>query len=343
MSKKILVFELNWLGDILFSVPLLKALKYSEPDVFIACAVVPRYADILRNTPWVDKIMPLSDDRGPFSIFEKLKFMNLAKKEKFDSCVLLKPSRSKAEMASKIGIKKRIGFGGKVAPLTLEITPPPGSLHRVDQLLALAEGMKIPLMGRKYEFPVSADDLERAKKFLTDAGIDIKKPVVAFNPGGNWGPKRWPDENFADLAVMVLKEYKNVSLILTGANKDEAVASGIAAKVNSNRCVSMAGKTGLKVLGAIFKLCGLVVSADSGPMHLASAVGTKTLCLFGPTSPAITGPCGKGESVIIHHDISCEVPCYLDECRKGYICMQNITVSEVFESFQKAYDGQTYK
>jgi len=332
--KRILVFELNWLGDILFSFPFLRAIRKEYPEAYIACAVVPRYAELFKNNPWINDVHALSDDNSILSLREKISFIMMIKEERYDTCFLLKPSRLKAVMAAMAGIPERIGFSGKRSPLTREVDVPRDHYHRADQILALAGAVGVKAADSSYEYFVSEEDEERAHDLLREAGGGKYRAVV-LNPGGNWQFKRWPKENFALLARNILSRFDDVEIIITGSAGDLKIAEYIMSVAGPVRCSVLCGKTSLNELAVIFKDSEAVVSADSGPLHLASAAGARTIALFGPTLSHLTGPRGKGRSIVISKDVGCSVPCYIDMCAKDNACMKSITVDEVFCAVEK--------
>jgi lipopolysaccharide heptosyltransferase II len=156
--------------------------------------------------------------------------------------------------------------------------------------------------------------------------------MAVLCPGGNWDPKRWPKERFAHLADMLVEEC-GVKIVITGSDKDAALAEGIR-KLMEEPCVVVAGKTDLKQLGALLARASLVVANDTGSMHIAVAVGAPTVALFGPTSPALTGPYGKGRYSVIAAGTGCDVPCYDVTCADNR-CMQSITVDEALAESRK--------
>ncbi|MFA6637203.1 MAG: lipopolysaccharide heptosyltransferase II [Candidatus Omnitrophota bacterium] len=328
VPEKILVFQLNWLGDILFSYPFLRALAKAFPEAEITCAVVSGYAELLTGNPWVRSVIKLPEKRGAGSAIRIARLIPVLRKEKFDMCFLLKPSRTKSIIAASAGIKERIGFSGKKDLLTTAVELPSGKAHRADQILALAAALGITKADGTYEYFLTPGDEDRAEKLLMSAGSTLRKRV-ALNPGGNWAPKRWPEDKFEDLARKLLDKFKDVEIVITGAKKDRKMAEGMVSKINSKRCYSVAGRTGINIIAAIFKKCALVVSADSGPLHLASATGVPTIGLFGPTSPEITGQRGRGMNMVIHKPSSCTIPCYVENCEKGHECMLRITPEDV--------------
>ncbi len=322
------------MGDILFSFPFIRAIRKTFPDTYIECVVVPRYVDLLINNPWINDVHALSDDNNLSSIPEKIAFIRMIKKEKYDTCFFLKTSRIKAVMAALSGIPERIGFAGKEAPLTKKVEIPAGRLHRADQILALAGAVGVTQADGTYEYFFSEEDEERAGTVLHEAGGGIRR-MVAINPGGNWEAKRWPVRNFIKLSRGILNRFDDVEIMITGSKKDVRLAQDMVSEIRDPRCYTLAGKTGLNELAALFKKCALVVSADSGPLHLASATGVTTIGLFGPTSYKITGPRGRGENIIIHKDVGCKIPCYVRTCNKDYMCMKSIMVNEVFNAAKR--------
>jgi lipopolysaccharide heptosyltransferase II len=331
---KILIFELNWMGDILFSFPFLRAIRKACPRAHMACVAVPRYAGLLARNPWIDLVHVLSDERSVASFGEKISFTAMIRKEGFDACFFLKPSRTKAIMAALAGIPERIGFGGKDTLLTKTVDVPDGIVHRADQILSLARALGVTQADEKYEYFFSREDIERADEVLKECGGGRRR-IVAVNPGGNWPPKRWPEENFKLLIKRVMQKFDDIEVMITGADKDRALAHGIVKSISDARCYTVAGKTGINELAALFARSVLVVSADSGPLHLASATGVPTIGLFGPTSPEMTGPRGRGKNIVIHKNVGCEIPCYVAECKKSFACMEAISVDDVFSEAER--------
>ena len=332
--ERILIFELNWLGDILFSFPFIKALRKTLPEAYITCVVPPRYFSLLYHNPWVNYVHALSDNNSILSLGEKLAFIKMIKREKYDTCFFLKPSRTKALMAQFAGIPERIGFSGKRYSITREVDSPLEGVHRADHISALAAVLDAEKIDGTYEYFYSKEDEERANKVIRKFSGGQSR-IVAMNTGGNWEAKKWPPEKFTELAKRLLAEFDDIEIMLTGAQKDRKLTRNMIFNVGRDRCYTIAGKTGLNELAAIFKKCDLVISNDSGPLHLASANGATTIGLFGPTSEEITGPRGRGKNIVIKGEVDCKVPCYVKECDKSYQCMLNIAVDEVFNASKK--------
>ena len=322
------------MGDILFSFPFIRALRKSLPDAHIDCVVVPRYAEMLNNNPWIDRVYTLSDKKGIRAFVEKVMFVGKIKKEKYDTCFFLKPSRTKAAVARMAGIPESIGFSGKNIDITREVDVPDSGIHRSDMIFLLAKAMDVSQNDGIYRYFVRDEDEHRAYELISSSGISGGR-IVAINPGGNWAPKRWPPEKFVELTKRILDKFEDVNVLITGAEKDIDLAGKIVKSIDNTRCCTVAGKTGINSLAALFKRCTLVISADSGPLHLASASETATIGIFGPTSPGITGTRGKGKNVMIHKNVDCVIPCYVEDCARNHECMTVITVDDVFAEAEK--------
>lgn len=342
---KILIVEVNWLGDVLFSTPAIKALRRKFPDSFIACLAVPRVREVLENNPCVNEII-INDEEGIHGGFRgRIRLAAALRKKNFDLAFLFHRSFSRALTVYLSGIPRRIGYHTpKRALLLTDALPMPqkDSLHRVDYYLGIVKRLECDIRDRNYEFFTSRKDDIFIEHFLQEEGLDKEDFLVCLNAGGNWGPKRWPEENFATLADRLISEY-NVKVVFSGSKEDVALAESIAGAM-AHRPIIAAGRTSLSQLAALFKKVHLVISADSGPLHIAASVGADIIALFGPTSASVTGPIGRGEIKVLQKDIGgstpfttnpersrrigCEVPCYDKNCDDNK-CMREISVEDV--------------
>jgi heptosyltransferase-2 len=331
--RKILVFTTNWLGDALFLSPLLAALKKNFPQSLLAVLCVPRVREIFQNNPDIDKIIIYDEKGRDRGLISRLIFIFKLHKERFDTAFIIKPSLSRTLMLKYAGIKQIIGFDNPKSGwlLSVRVPPPNKVLHKVDYFLTMLDylGLKIPQ--RKYEFSPSAEDKNYINRLLSQKRISRDLPLIVINPGANWYPKRWPAENFAEL-IKRIKEKSPLNIAITGAGKDRDLSEEIIRK-SGREVFDFTGQTTLGQLGALMQEAKIVISADSGPMHIAAAVGKKVIALFGPTSPAITGPYPPEEHIIIQKDVGCEVPCYDKNCQ-DYRCMQAISVDEVLQKVE---------
>jgi lipopolysaccharide heptosyltransferase II len=328
--QRILIVEVNWAGDVLFSTPFIRCLKENYPQAYLACLAVPRVKEILQNNPYLDEVIVFDEQGRDKGFWSKIAIIAELKKRRFDSVFLLHRSTTRTFLCALAGIKRRIGYEtGKFNPfLTQKVAHPDKPLHKVEYFLQLAQESGLKVSQHNYEFFFSEEDARYISAFLKNSGIDSQEKFCVINPGGNWDLKRWPKENFSRLAEKLQKELR-LKVVITGAEKDSALAENISHSLSEKPIVSC-GKTTLPQLAALLKRAALVISNDSGPMHIAVSVGTKTIAIFGPTSAQITGPYGTGEFAVLQKDIGCSVPCYNLICKDNR-CMKAVTVEEVFE------------
>ncbi len=330
MNRRILIVNVNWVGDVLFSTPFIRAVRQAFPDAHIACLLHPRCREILEANPRLDEIIIYDEDAAHKSLIGKWALIKELRKRKFDTAFLLHRSFTKALITYLAGIKERVGYPTKNRGgiLTRVIEEPSEELHKVEYFLNIARTSGMDVKDSSYEFFVQDEDRKFIKGLLARNGVSDKDLVVVLCPAGNWPPKRWPAENFARLGDELAEKF-GAKIILSAAGKDlklvEEIKSVMAAAV-----VITSGKTGLKQLGALLERAALVVANDTGPMHMAVSVGANTIALFGPTSARLTGPYGSGKYRVISRNESCEVPCYNVTCTDN-ACMSAIKVEDALE------------
>lgn len=332
----ILIIEVNWLGDVLFSTPAIKALRKKFPDSRISCLIVPRVKEVLENNPYIDELI-INDEEGLHKGFlGGLKLVEALRSKNFDLAVFFHRSFSRTLYVYLAGIPRRLGYNTWKRRFLLTdalSTPKKDSLHRVDHYLNIVKPLGCSIEDRCYEFFLSEEDKKFAEDFWDKKGFKRGEWIVCLNPGGNWVPKRWPGDNFVQLADRLIREYQ-AKIIFSGSKDDILLIKEITLMMEQKEFIVSAGYTNLKQAAAIFKKAHLMVSADSGPLHIAASVGANVLALFGPTSPVITGPIGKGKIIVLQKDVECGVPCYDTRCVDNR-CMRDITVEEVISAVKE--------
>jgi len=331
--KRVLIVNVNWLGDTLFATPLIRAVKETHSDSYIAILTHPRCYDILEGNPNISEIIIYDEKKQHKNLLRRFAIIAYLRSRNFDTAFILKKSLSRTLLLLFSKIPARVGYASKRAGflLTKSVDIPNEGMHKVEYFLNLGKAAGVEVKNKNYEIHISGKDMEKGEKILRDTGINCKNFVI-LNAGGNWNPKRWPAENFAKLGDEISKTT-GAHIVLTGAEKDVALAENIAGLMEHKPFI-LCGKTGLKTLGAIFKKAVCVISNDSGPMHLASAVGSSVIAIFGPTSAKLTGPYGGGRCRVLHKDIGCKVPCYDVKCKDNR-CMKAVTVEEVMGAFNE--------
>ncbi len=328
MGKRILIVNVNWVGDVLFSTPFIRAVREAYPDSYIAALIHPRTKEVLEGNPRLDELIVYDEEFRHSSLLGKFQLIKYLKKKHFDSAFILHRSFTKAVITYLAGIKERTGYATKNRALflTKALREPSGGMHKVESFLNIARAIGIKPKDNSYEYFVSDLDKARIKDFLKNNGVGDKDIIVVLCPGGNWDPKRWPKNNFAKLADILTGKF-SARIVIAGAKKDINLAQDISGMMKYPPVIA-AGKTTLKELGALFSRADLVVANDTGPMHMAVAMKAKTIALFGPTSPEITGPYGSGNYRVVRSQPECGVPCYDNRCLQN-LCMDAIKVEDV--------------
>lgn len=329
-AKRILIVEVNWLGDVLFSTPFIRSVRKNFPEAFIACMVVPGCKTVLDGNPNINEII-IYNERENMEFVKKLRGYN------FDTVFFLHRSFTRAFLVWLAGIKQRIGFYTLKRGFLLTQKPRPPKInaqHRAKFYLGLLEAVGLEIDSAGCDFFVSGDDLQWADNFLKKESVVPGDKIIALNPGGNWLPKRWPRDNFSAIGKLFLSNYADARIIITGALKDVSLAGDIN-KALGGEVIITCGKASLKQTAAIFKRSSLVISNDSGPFHIAVSVGAKAIGIYGPTSPFLTGPynADKSKVLVLYKKNNCNIPCYDNKC-KNFTCMTDITPKEVFEAAQ---------
>ncbi len=336
--EKILVVNMNWLGDVVFSSPIFSALKKRYPKAHLACLAVPRVKGILECIPGIDEIIVYDEEGKHWNPLAKLKLIFQLRKQKFDSAFLLHRSLTRALLVYSAGIPIRVGYDekGRGRFLTHKVQKLNDNAHRSDCYLNVIESYGVPVSDRHCRLTVSGKVDRSVEQVLSANNLEGDDYVILIHPGGNWDLKRWPKENFSSLIARLL-EKQNVKVIISGSDNDASLVEEIVAPLKKKPIV-LVGVLSLSQLMAVMKKVSLVISADSGPLHLACGVACESIALFGPTRPEVTGPRGEGDARILQHDVGCNRnPCYNLKCLDN-ICMQSITVDDVFEIIQKIHN-----
>ena len=361
---KILVRGVNWLGDAVMTTPALQRLRESKPQARITLLTHAKLGDLWQHHPAIDTVMTFNDDDSVFAVGTKLRSENF-------SIALVLPNSPRsalevflARIPQRIGLARpwrtfllthpvaprveavamhkrslaeihKVNLAGTSAPLRSAISP---SAHHLHQYLHLAAALGANPEPLPPHLEVTTMEIAAVKQRF-GFPVDSHAPLFGLNAGAEYGPaKRWPRERFVAAAVE-LQRRTNCRWWIFGGRADEPLASGIAADIlaakigppESVRCI--AGQTSLRELCAALKACHLVITNDTGPMHVAAAVGTPVIVPYGSTSPELTGPGLPGDSRhrLIQSPAPCS-PCFLRECPIDFRCMNGINVDAVVEA-----------
>ena len=205
-------------------------------------------------------------------------------------------------------------------------------LHAVEKYLKAAEFLGCDRTSWRGDIPIRETDKKTIEKFFHDNGIE-GKVLVAINPIAKWATKLWESDKFSALADRLQKEL-SCKLVFTGSRQDREEVSRIIQGMDEAP-LNLTGQTNLKELAYLYSRCQLLISTDTGPMHLGAAMGCPVVALFGPTAPWRTGPYGQGHTVI-RQEMACS-PCLKKKC-EDLRCMRDITVDRVFRAVEQKLD-----
>ncbi|MCJ7542160.1 MAG: glycosyltransferase family 9 protein, partial [Desulfobacterales bacterium] len=203
-------------------------------------------------------------------------------------------------------------------------------IHALSRGMMLLNAVGILTNEAEYKLPMSDHDRKKIDELMKQHGINGEKSLIAINPVAKWETKLWPNKKFAELADMLVDQY-NMKIVFTGGIKDYSIIQAITSSMKG-QAINFAGKTTLTELAALYEKAALVISTDTGPMHLAAAVGTPVVALFGPTASWRTGPYGTGHQVITA-GLECS-PCFKRQCETTN-CMYHISMDQVLTGVQK--------
>ena len=331
MEPRILIVNVNWLGDVLFSTPSIRAIRKNYPKAFIACLAPPRCAGLLKNNPNINEIIETEDKIPFYSVPGHWSVISKLKRRRFDKAIFFHRSRTKAFWAWAAAIPERIGYQGlgRQKFLTRICAEPVTPVHKTDYFLKLLGELNISPDGREPDFFAAAGTEKELKRLFEDYGIPGDAPYVVVHAGGNWPLKRWPAGYFIQWIQLFLARYP-WKVILCGTASEETLSREISGHFNNERVISFCGKTSIDALALLLKNSQLVITNDSGPIHIAASQGARIVGLFGPTSPELTGPIARGPALILKKDVGCEIPCYYREC-DARLCMEWLRPEEVFK------------
>jgi len=321
--RKFLVVNMNYMGDALLTTPAIAALRKAYPDAHIDTVVgAGTAAEVLRGSPDLDSIIARTA-RG--SLGRVMQTYRLLREGRYTDAIILPPLPAYAAAAWLARTPRRVGLGGRGMNRFLTELRHTRAVHMAE---AMRDTMPLgPLVNprRRLVVTVEQEAWEAATRLLERAGIVADNPLLAVNVGATRPQKRWFARSFAE----TLDLLSDIPCVLVGAGEeDSALASEVVRLARIAKPIDLVGQTGVKSLAAVLSQCDLLLSADSGPMHLATAVGTPSLALFGSTDPAVTGPFDT-ISQTLYKALPC-APCgNHPTCEGRYDCLREITPEEV--------------
>lgn len=326
---KILIIKPSSLGDIIHSLPLLNRLRKSFDDSFIHWVIDKSFREILEGHPMIDRLWVINKDEwkniNKFGVTLKnlKKFFKDLRAERYDLVIDIQGLLRSGIIAKATGSRFRIGFSEarEGASVFYTHTVKGGrDVHAVDRYLKVADFLGLKRDDIQFPFPP-----------LPELPIDgmpdlLKKDYAVIAPGARWPTKIWPPERFGKVASML-----PLKTVVVGSPSESCLAEEVV-RSSQGKALSIAGKTGLKELAAVIGRARFMLCNDSGPMHIAAAMGVPVFAIFGPTDHLKTGPYGEGHT-IIRNNVSCS-PCRKRRCNDGR-CMIDLKAETVYEIIKK--------
>ncbi len=342
-TKRILIRGTNWVGDAIMSIPAMREIRHLFPDAHISLLVRPWVKDVYSAVEFVDEILEY-DKNGIHQGW--LGFQRLTsnlRQGRFDLAIILQNAFEAALIAWLAGIPQRVGYARDFRSIFLthacRIDPEVRKVHQAYYYLGILSGVDLlqPRLWLQsdHSLPISIGiretDRQSARQILQSYGIQEGEILVGINPGASYGgAKRWFSERYATVAD-ALAEQNGARIVIFGSQNEHEVAEQVAAGMKHSPIV-LAGRTTLGQLMALLKECRLLITNDSGPMHLAAALDVPQLAIFGSTSEVATGPLSN-KAEVIKHPADCS-PCFLRECPSDFRCMDRISIEQVLTAAQ---------
>ena len=330
---RILIIKLRAIGDVVLATPVIENLRRQYPESHIAFLTEEAAADIIKGNPFLDELIILERRKWQqmsfrASLKEQVRFYRSLRAKKFDLVFDLFGNPRSALLSVISGAPVRVGFGFRVRRYcyTQVIAPRGGEVHEVDFNLDALKALDIPIVSRQPRIEISQDITQNARRWISALGITNEK-VVGLNPGGGWKIKRWPPAYFGKLADELIKLYGVRVLLLWGPGEEKIVESvSQSMKAIAHRIPDAS----LKELGAYISCCHLMISNDSGPMHIAAALNVPIIGIFGPTNPDLQGPFGIAHRVVRQESVPC-LGCNRVTCKIGNICMTELDPAQILK------------
>ncbi len=351
----ILIVKTSAIGDVIHTVPSLWSLRAHFPDAHITWLVEESAADLLAGHPALNRVLVagrktwMDDLRTgrPYRAFRGLvQFVRRLRDTRYDLVIDFQGLIKSAVWVLLARGARKVGFGhgmehAEYSYLVLNERVPAVDMnqHAIERSLLLLKGIGVPTVDIRYALPISSAHETEAIALLRALGVHDQDRLAAMNPMARWPTKLWEPASFAALADRL--EQEGICVVFTGGPDDQPALDEIC-RLMTARPRRLDGKTSLNTLAAVYRRAQVVVTTDSGPMHLAAAVGTSVVALFGPTAPWRTGPYGRNH-IVLRTELSCS-PCFKKQCLttqyEERACMKRLTVDEaaraVFEKMAVA-------
>lgn len=328
---KILVLKLRAIGDVMLSTVVLRNLRLAFPNAQVDFLTERSSREVIEGNPYINNILVFDykRDNGAGLLWT-------VRRRKYDLVIDLFGNPRTAIITLFSGARYRVGyrFRWRQYCYNVVVEPRGGEVHNTEFNLDAVRAIDVPIVSNEIEFPLDGASEQFAEEFFSREVQ--RKPgsgfIVALNPGGGWYTKRWKTPQYARLGDALVGEFGAKVLLVWGPGEEHDVRD---LQSRMTQPSLLLPQTSLKQLGAILKRCHLLVTNDSGPMHIAAAVGTPVVAIFGPTNPELQGPVGAGHEIVRNERLLC-LCCNFTDCPIGNPCMLELGVEEVLAGVRRA-------
>ena len=344
--KRILVRGPNWLGDAVMCEPALRGLRGLFHDAQIALLVKPAVADLFAGHPALTRVLTYDTEGRHEGLSGKWALAGQLRRQGFDLAVLFQNAFEAAFLTFLAGVPRRYGYATDGRSLLLSdpvAAPDPRTLvHQVRYYWDLLKPLGLTGDPSAPELVVFPEEEQAMAGRFAQGGLTASDVVVGINPGSTYGgAKRWLPERFAEVTERLCRTIREsreqqVSVVIFGAKGEERLGQEIAARL-SFRSLVLSGTTTIRELMAAVKRCAILLTNDTGPMHIASAFQVPVVAIFGPTDWRTTSPFGNAHA-IVRQPVDC-APCLLRECPIDHRCMTRVSVEQVYEAGLTSLSG----
>ena len=344
--RTILVRAPNWIGDAVMFEPALGGLHALFPQAELTLLAKPSVAELFAKDPKLAHRLIYDDTGEHAGITGKWALAGTLRRYRFEMAVLFQNAFEAAFITWLAGIPRRYGYvtDARALLLTDPVAVPgrQGQLHQVEYYWNLLKPLGMSGAAPGPTLVVSPEEDQALTMRLSSAGINPTDLMIAMNPGSTYGgAKRWLPDRFAEVASRVARQVEQevgqpVSVVILGAKGEESLGNSIAAMLEKPAVV-LSGATTIRELMATVKRCRLLLTNDTGPMHIAAACGVPVVAVFGPTDWRTTSPFGQTHSVV-RESVDC-APCLLRECPIDHRCMTRVSVEQVYEASLSSLSG----
>lgn len=342
----ILIVKLSAIGDVLHTLPALNAIREAYPSARITWLIEEAAAPLITGHPALDRILvsrrkswvrEIREGRWKPAIREAAGLIRMLRDTRYDLVFDFQALLKSGVLIALTRGRRKIGFGRGMehqehSYLFLnERLPPVGmNIHAIFRNLMMLESAGIHSRSIVYNLPIREDDRRTVMQLLARSAIAASRPLICINPVAKWETKLWGNARFSELGDRLAERY-GVCPVFTGAPEDRETVHQILSQMR-HPGVDLTGKTTLKTLAALYESADVLISTDTGPMHLGAAVETPVVALFGPTAPWRTGPMGDSHPVI-RAGLPCS-PCFKRRCPTRE-CMDRISVEQVLAAVER--------